>query len=461
MFSTLLLVTGCSKSEVVTSYEQEVAKQDYTKQQPTQQEVNNQPVPVIFDVVSEEQATTRALTTEDILKQDGSGFGVFAYYTHGAYPASNSNSTSEATDVAPNFMYNQKVYWDTDLDPDAWNYTPTKYWPNDFSTGAVDNQDPAATGSSTDKLSFFAYGPYANQVTLSATTYTLEPSTGRFKNGSNYFDEQTGASGILGFKSNSTTSDPKVHFRLGAGAEDLVWSSLKDKTKMTGTPLINYVPTFAFAHALSGLRFEVGGNFDAVSGGQIADGTYITIESVSVASDAMPYDGWLNLTTGTWQDQATAEASTSILLDDINEKLQYKSNATLAYNSGAAGEVNQGVGRNDNGTASDALTTRTLMKQVNGADQYLMIMPSATAVTYKVTCNYHVWTFDPRNADGISKVENNVTNKVSFAPDGNKFYTITIWLGMTSVGLDVKQFNNTNEHDVYFTDVSSSWNLPQ
>ena len=434
-----LLLTACSHSEVVTTYEQEAVKQ----QVEARQDGDGERMPVIFNTTSSDQATTRANTTENYLKTADLGFGVFAYYTQNSnYPATN-------TTLAPNFMYNQHVTWDAG----AWTYSPLKYWPNDFAEGDVDGSTPAAQGSNQDRLSFFAYGPYVY----------ADPADGqaKLKDGSgDYTINKT--TGIIGVKPASSASDPMVHFNLGAGAEDLVWSSLKDKTKMAGTPLTNYVPTFAFAHALSGLRFEVGGNFDAVSGGQIADGTYITIESVSVASDAMPYDGWLNLTTGTWQDQATAEASTSILLDDINEKLQYKSTATLAYSSGAAGEVNQGVGRKDDGTAADELSTRTLMKQVNGADQYLMIMPSASAVTYKVTCNYHVWTFDPRNSDGISKVENNVTNEVSFAPDGNKFYTITIWLGMTSVGLDVKQYKANQSGSEFWSEDNSnkkSWDL--
>ena len=439
---TLLLLAACSQSEVVTTYEQEAVRQVAAPQ--GSDERGN--VPVIFNTTSASQATTRVNTTEEYLKTTDLGFGVFAYYTqNGNYPASN-------TTLAPNFMYNQHVTWDAT----AWTYSPLKYWPNDFSSGAVDNGSPAATGSQASRLSFFAYGPYVY----------ADPSTGEAKLKDSNGDYTIGkTTGIIGFKQSSDTSDPQVRFKLGTGAEDLVQSSLKDQTKMTGSPLVNNVPTFEFAHALSGLRFEAGGNFDAVSGGQIADGTYITIESVTIASDNMPYDGWLNLNTGSWENQVTSTssnpASTSITLDNINEQLQYKSGATLAYSSGADGEVNPGVGRNDDGTAADERTTTTLMKQVNGVDQYLMIMPSASAVTYKVTCNYHVWTFDPRNADGISKVENNVTNEVSFAPEVNKIYTITIWLGMASVGLNVTQFTNTSSHDIYFTTNEFPWELPQ
>lgn len=462
LITTLLLVTGCSKSEVVTTYEQEVAKQEYVKQQPTQQEVNNSPVPVVFDVASGNQATTRALTTENILKQDGNGFGVFAYYTHGNYPASNSNSTlNEITDVYPNFMYNQRVYWNTALDPDAWDYAPTKYWPNDISTGAVDNQTPPATGSANDKLSFFAYAPYSNQVILDATTYTLDPSSGRFKNGNNYYDEQANASGILGFKSNSTTSDPKVHYRLGSAASaDLVYATaLKDKTKVTGTPPTIYTPSFSFNHGLAALKFYVGAYFEETPSmahtQQIADDTYITIESVVITAEDMPYDGWLNLNSGEWEDQITS-SSASIHVDtsDVNEQLRFTETDTAEWDAentefDLTGDWHPGVGRNSDGTKAAVGTTYILMNQIGGLDQYAMMMPSATPITFKITCNYHVWTLDKRNADCISKVENNVTNEISFTPAKGNIYAITIWLGMTTVKLDVKQYNNGttgNEH---------------
>lgn len=462
LITALLLVTGCSKSEVVTTYEQEVAKQEYVKQQPAQQEVNNSPVPVVFDVASGNQATTRALTTEDILKQDGNGFGVFAYYTHGNYPASNSDSDNDDTDVYPNFMYNQRVYWNTALDPDAWDYAPTKYWPNDINNGPVDNQDPAATGSSTDKLSFFAYGPYTSSVTLGTTTYTLEPSSGRFKNGSAYYDAQDGADGILKFESNATARDPRVYYRLGsAAAQDLVYAApLTNKKKLTDDiPPANYIPSFSFNHALAALKFYVGGNFDVVSGGTgtINTDTYITIESVEITSDDMPYKGWLNLNTGKWEGQTCTtpsnEASIYVDTEFINDQLQYNEDATASWNSGTGvydkTDWHYGVGRSaTDGTPYSAPSAgvypHLLMKQIGGLDQYVMVMPKydeegePDAITLKVTCNYHVWTLDKRNYDCISKVENNVTNDISFAIENGKVYAITIWLGMTTVKLDAR-----------------------
>ncbi len=64
--------------------------------------------------------------------------GVFAYFTHGKF---NENT------AIPNFMYNQLV--EKQLDEGTWSYSPVKFWPDN---------------STTDKISFFAYAPYVNEV---------------------------------------------------------------------------------------------------------------------------------------------------------------------------------------------------------------------------------------------------------------------------------------------------------
>lgn len=451
IITTLLLVTGCSKSEVVTTYEQEVAKQEYVKQQPAQQEVNNSPVPVVFDVASGNQATTRALTTEDILKQDGNGFGVFAYYTHGAYPVPNNT-------VIPNFMYNQLVYWDTDLEPDAWTYTPVKYWPNDFSTSAVDNLDPAARGSANDKLSFFAYAPYV----------PVNTATGAAKNP----DESIKTTGIVEFTKNNVNGDPSLRYKLGAGSEDLSWCALPNQKKTTGD-YPNYVvntPTFTFSHALTALTFQVGAYFDETPSmshtHEIADGTYITIDRVDIISSNLPYQGWLNLRTGEWTDVSTGPGSTALTNAEIAEHVRYKADATAPYSTpSTTNMVNPGVGRGDDGTPNAAATTYPLVKD----GQYLVMIPS-TGVNLDIICTYYVWTFDKRNGDGISKVKNVVKDSLSglTLARGNA-YTITMWLGMQSVKLRVNQYRNTNSYDAPDStrpeiwpksEKQSEWNLP-
>lgn len=81
------------------------------------------------------------------IKEEGKGFGVFAYYT----------GTTAFADYAgdANFMNNQQVTWGGS----AWTYSPIKYWPN--------NND--------ELVSFFAYAPYdANYVVSGEGKVTYE-----------------------------------------------------------------------------------------------------------------------------------------------------------------------------------------------------------------------------------------------------------------------------------------------
>ena len=68
------------------------------------------------------------------------GFGIMGYYTgQKAWEEAKGN-------VAPTFMFNQKVTYDAAKT--TWTYSPTKYWPN----------------NKTDKVSFFAYAPYESDT---------------------------------------------------------------------------------------------------------------------------------------------------------------------------------------------------------------------------------------------------------------------------------------------------------
>lgn len=87
-------------------------------------------------------------------------------------------------------MYNQSVTYS--LGNSVWQYEPIKYWPNDNNPA----DDQGATGSQAHSyLSFFAYAPYVNgTVTLNATDYHFDNSTGRFTSDSEpatYYDAQS------------------------------------------------------------------------------------------------------------------------------------------------------------------------------------------------------------------------------------------------------------------------------
>ena len=156
--------------------------------------------------VGRDAQTKASVTNIDAMKDANyAGFGVFAYYTGSAdYPVSN-------TTIAPAFMTNVKVWFDTSLDPNAWNYANLKFWPG-----------------TTDKISFFAYAPYQG-------------------------------TGITNLPSILTKSDPTITFAVQDEVEnqiDLLYAEpVKDeyynKNSNGGTV------SFNFKHALSRIGFKV------------------------------------------------------------------------------------------------------------------------------------------------------------------------------------------------------------
>lgn len=199
---------------------------------------NQAPEAIQFGTYLNKQSTRAGSTTAQTTSQlQTDGFGVFAYFTE------NTDYTAGQTSYRPNFMYNTKV------STASWTYNPLKYWPNDFANTAVDNQTPdAATGSSTygGKVSFFAYAPHVEgTVTLSATDYTFEPSSGRFKSSTDtYYDAQPEASGITQMTGNAATGDPTITYALSQTSfVDLLWGTAYSTnenvlgTAQTGTTL--------------------------------------------------------------------------------------------------------------------------------------------------------------------------------------------------------------------------------
>lgn len=134
--TTLVMMSACSKNEVIDSVGQDNG--------------------IRFSTYVDRAPQSKGLVTStDNLEVHG--FGVLAYYTH----ESDWNQTS-----LPNYMYNTKV------SGGDWSYEPIKYWP-----------------IATEKLSFFAYAPHNdanNGIILSAVdkagtptfTYKLQDNCG-------------------------------------------------------------------------------------------------------------------------------------------------------------------------------------------------------------------------------------------------------------------------------------------
>lgn len=441
-----------------------------------------QQVPVTFGSYLGEQAITRfgsggSITSYATL--NAKGFGVFAYYTQ------NDVYSASAT---PNFMYNQSVqFTDTDGDstPDAWTYSPIKYWPNDYnSTGAVDQQTSPATGSASDKLSFFAYAPYeaSGANGTPSGTSTRESST---------------EVGICAFTGNSATGDPKVTYAARrantiSNAVDLLWGvavtgGLSYTTANNGTqnvpagmPLISLVKpttgtaiTFAFNHALAGLNLTAAAKFNNGSYTTIPDETFIHIDEVVISSSNLNDTGILNLnntSTGVnvpnWDVSGASNVlpTTTFTLSngDISSYLRYTDVGSTVAN------IKNGVGRESTTAAAKTTTPQQVIDgnvsegEVSKSKVFTMIPTAVTGedkITFDVTVTYYVRTKDPALVKGYSSVKNKIKKSVSFGDPGlagNKIYTINMILGLEDVTLTgtVEPWGDGSTQSVYLPENS-------
>ena len=110
-------------------------------------DTETQPVPIGFVPTMASQTRGTDLTNDNL-----ANFGVFAYFTQGG-----SFNSAADTGSTPNFMCNQKVAKPTG----SWTYNPMKYWP----------------ANTADKLSFFAYAPYVDEMAIESSNLTLPKNT--------------------------------------------------------------------------------------------------------------------------------------------------------------------------------------------------------------------------------------------------------------------------------------------
>lgn len=223
------------------------------------------PVPVLFtatDVEVVTRANEEKMTTPQMVAQAG-GFGVFGYYTNGNGATDGAYSAS----ATPNFMYNQSVTGTDDVAP-VWSYTPLKYWPNETGSTAKSNH--------IDKLTFFAYAPYA----AAGTTYN-----------------------ITGFSAENATGDPWVTYNSPKTAGyDLVYAKAVDQVK----PNINDKVSLSFSHALANLSYE------------ITNTSSLNIQKIEVLgwrTNGINIAGKLNLNTGTWSEISAKKDKTEVVFE--------------------------------------------------------------------------------------------------------------------------------------------------
>ena len=425
------MLVACTKDDVTTTASFEELKA-------------TQPTPVAFSTYLGESTTTRAAIDNDVALQTA-GFGVFAYYTNDKKYMNTSDeqttpqvvADAQTPAIAPNFMYNQRVSYSS-----GWTYAPIKYWPNDFNgaNGAVDNR--AATGTTHNYLSFFAYAPYA----IPAGNET---------------------NGIKNISGNNDPGDPTVTYVMGntssADFVDLLWgvyngtgsnvlaaaqnggyvmydSNSDASVDNNGNAKVNinlqkqYTDGnvgFSFKHALAKLGgITVDAFADVVRDGStnsqaIANTTKITVTSVTVSTTAMPASGTLNLATGVWNHSGATTNTQTYTFDNGTGGTAINSSILEPSTISGWNNIPQGVPAAESSyTPANLATTFPLITFFPGQQP-----------TITVTIVYTVRTQDTALFDGYSQVEQTISKSFTFANpfEMNKVYNLAIHLGLTSV----------------------------
>lgn len=394
--------------------------------------------------VSTKAGKTGELTTATLQEADG-GFGVFGYYGNGAL----YNESSK-----PDFMYNEVVTYAAGSG--KWEYHPVKYWPNEFGT--------AASSEAVDRLSFFAYAPYA-EVTPSTGVVT---ATG-----------DAATTGIIGLSRNIAAGDPLVMYSAslapGAGV-DLCWGvAAADFTSSVdgdnnhvdkGSPFINLIKPktgdrlqFEFNHALSQLNVQVDADIDVESHAtsSLAAGTHIYVRSITFTGFTLR--GSLNLNANTTNGPAWFDLSGSGRLK--RDPITVFDGRTDGLEAIAAdvNEVPTGLSPSIVQDGSSVGVTNTTVNLFNSTEKEAPILVIPTSgVPVKVTIVYDIETADPSLpgylSDGVTRgisVENTITKTVqlsgaNMALEAGKKYVLGLHLGLTSVKFDatVADWDNTS-----------------
>lgn len=439
--------------------------------------------PIDFGTYFSNGAVTRAgapgaINTTDALKAS-EGFGVFAYYTQ-------DKDYDAVGDQTPNWMYNQKVKWDG---ASAWTYSPLKYWPND--NGKAD--DKGSTGTTTSKVSFFAYAPFAGDLTTGA----LAPGE---------------TSGITAFSANTAAGHPTVTYKLAADGKqvDLLWGTAaegKSYETVTGSNVTvakvadALAPTninlqklktgqkisFLFKHALAkfggssettktkpdgsietvttpnGLQVKLDiDKVGAITGGDKDAATKVTIKTIEIKNtnatgavedlngdgtaddnDKIVSGGTFDLATGKWtplteyidiDHTITSPGSTT---GEGSETA--RSSATIADALAEPGTVATGTAGWD--ALPDGVTTTA--QNVYKSEANPLVFIPGTKPSFKITVEYVVRTKDAHLAKGYTEVVQKITHNVAFKDDValNKKYNLLIHLGLTSVKFEATVSN--------------------
>lgn len=476
-------------------------------------------------------------------------FGVFTYLTVDAdYDPANTGVAP--SNIAPDFMYNQQITWSASS-PEAWVYTPVKYWPNGIDAANASDPSKTALQKTDQKLSFFAVAPFVAtpSIAYDASTDGAKPTA--IANDADV-KKNAATNGINAMTTNAFTGNVWVKYLLPKAQEDeavdLLWGVRGDfqylETDNENNPITAYTSLagteyninltkqtvgekvkFLFKHALTkiggqtyasedntvpadgdkiGFKIvaDVDVNTEATTGDHDDQATYfgsdfnkaqtlITLKSIKIQDGKTATDdaetpvtgitetgiynsGWFNIETGTWDKQETTGAGSTINIVaksaaanqdnttdtdySINPNIREAASYSKSDGSGDKKLAAGGATWNDATGPTGVYTTAVPVFAKETIPGITLIPGGGDAQNLYITVDYLVRTADPNLATGFSQVEQVISNKVSLSSlQPNKFYTIIIHLGMTSVKFEAvvadwqTTANGTYDQDGHFT----------
>ena len=398
---------------------------------------------------------TKAGATDDInldaLKQHG--FGVFATY-------SGTNDYETLTAATNDFMYNQLVkYYDANGDgTEGWEYTPLKYWPNPTNGQNADAQ----------KVSFFAYAPYADPATtetVGITGFSIDATTGHnlvhygFSN-----DKNTPNVDLMwGYKTKDATDPTNVVYTINNNltrtANDVAFVFQHLLSKLGGSQEGAITDPDAAGYVANGLIIKANPTADPTSDYNVgttddfgtATGTKITVSKIIVESapaedpvgtPVVDANG-NNVTYATGIQTGKLDLYTGqFVLDGTAAPVQFKQTLTDDDAEIAAGTADSRLADRiaEPATfASFAALPKGVTKQavnVYKDESSPVILVPGTAPVVDVTVTYIVRTYDEKLPVGYTEVPQTVWNRVKFPTiEKNKKYNLLMILGLNNVKL--------------------------
>ena len=166
-----------------------------------------------------------------------------------------------------------------------------------------------------------------------------------------------------------------------------------------------------------------------------------------ISSTGIYNSGWFNIETGTWAAQASSDNGATISIVAKSDAANQTNTTDANYSINPAIREAASYSKSDGDGAKKLASGGATWAEGNPSGVYttavpvfaketipgVTLIPGGTSDIY-VTVDYLVRTADPNLATGFSQVEQVITNKISLASlQSNKFYTIIIHLGMTSV----------------------------